>query len=264
LKKSYRNNLNKLFIFKTADSFQIEAVFFRGNTLCISTQIGCPVGCKFCASGNKGFFRNLTTEEIIAQYVILKDLLEISGIAIAGIGEPSSNFKNVSNAIEFFKEKQLKVTITTTGFDTENFKNLLKTKHDGITLSIHGFTKDVRKKLFKKPFELKKTVAIFESHIKEITKTQRKKYQVGYLLLRDVNNHKEELLKLSDFTSKYNLTVMLMMYNKIDTGNFSPVSPKEYEEIFRFLRKKNIRVTLSNRFRTNSLGGCGTLTIDRK
>ncbi|SNR70023.1 radical SAM protein [Desulfurobacterium atlanticum] len=256
--------MNKLFIFETEDGFQIESVFYRGDTLCVSTQVGCPVRCNFCASGSNGFLRNLSCDEIVSQYEILKEKLNIRGIAIAGIGEPTANWKNVINALNYFKSQNLKVTITTTGFNTEGFKAILLAKHDGVTFSVHGFSKTVREKLFPNSFPFEKSKEIFEKHIKNLSKSQRKKYQIGYLLLKGVNHSEKELSLLSEFAGKYSLTVMLMMYNKTHHNCFLPVSEKEYEDAFLFLRKKKIRTTLSNRFRTDPLGGCGTLTINRK
>ena len=222
------------------------------------------MGCKFCASGSNGFFRNLSFEEIVSQYEILKEELDIKGIAIAGIGEPTANWKNVLEALKKFKAENLKVTITTTGFNTDGLKQLLSAKHDGITLSVHGFSEEVRNKLFSRKFPFKKVKEIFENHLNNLSKSQRKKYQIGYLLLKNVNDNKSELNTLSEFAQKYNITVMLMMYNKTENSNFFPVSKKEYEEAFVFLRRHRVRTTLSNRFRTDPLGGCGTLTINRK
>ncbi|WP_457569671.1 radical SAM protein [Desulfurobacterium sp.] len=263
LKKKYQSRLNNLFVYETEDGFHVESVFYRGNTLCISTQVGCPIGCRFCASGSKGFFRNLSEEEIKQQYLLLEGKLPIKGIAIAGIGEPSFNVNAVLKALTFFKNRKLKVTITTTGYPDKEFQKLLSSEHDGITLSIHGFSKAVREKLFKLNFPFEKTLSTFENHIKQLSKTKRKKYQLGYLLLDGVNDSKEELSKLAELAKKYSLTVMLMMYNPVETSPFKPVSPERYEECFKFLRKYGIRVTLSNRFRTDPLGGCGTLTIAR-
>ncbi|WP_457566986.1 radical SAM protein [Desulfurobacterium sp.] len=263
LKKRYQSKLNNLFVYETEDGYHVESVFYRGDTLCISTQVGCPIGCYFCASGSKGFFRNLSAEEIKSQFLLLEKTLPIKGIAIAGIGEPAANVESVLDALNFFKQRNLKVTITTTGFPESGFKKLLSCEHDGITFSIHGFSERIRKKLFKLNFPFKKTVSTFINHIEPLSKTKRKKYQIGYLLLEEINDSKEELTQLAEFAQKYSLTVMLMMYNPVETSPFKPVSPEKYEKCFKFLRKYGIRVTLSNRFRTDPLGGCGTLTIAR-
>ncbi|WP_457568007.1 radical SAM protein [Desulfurobacterium sp.] len=263
LKKKYQSRLNNLFVYETKDGYHVESVFYRGNTLCISTQVGCPVGCRFCASGSKGFFRNLSSEEIKLQFSLVEKILPIKGIAIAGIGEPAANAEAVLESLTFFKEKGLKVTITTTGFPHAGFKQLLSSEHDGVTFSIHGFTSEVRKKLFKLDFSFQKAISTFITHIEPLSRTKRKKYQIGYLLLKDVNDSEKELKKLAEFAAKYRLTVMLMMYNPVETSPFEPVSGEKYEKCFKFLRKHGVRVTLSNRFRTDPLGGCGTLTIAR-
>jgi 23S rRNA (adenine2503-C2)-methyltransferase len=263
LKKVYESSLNKLFVFKTEDDYQIESVFYRGDTLCVSTQVGCPVRCIFCASGKKGLLRNLSSEEIFQQYNLLKGTLPIRGIAIAGIGEPAVNSENVIKAINKFKSEGLRVTISTTGYPISGFKKLLDSNHDGITISIHALDEEKRKKLFKLHEPINEIINVLSKKLSTVSKRKRKRFQLGYLLLKEINNDYENLSKLRELASNLNLTVMLMMYNEVDEIPVKSISNQEYEEAFKFLREKNIRVTLSNRFRTDPLGGCGTLTIAR-
>ncbi|WP_457624574.1 radical SAM protein, partial [Persephonella sp.] len=90
------DQLNRLIEVRTEDSYTVESVYYRGDTLCVSTQLGCPVRCAFCASGKNGLIRNLSPEEIISQYELaVADGMEIRNIAFAGIGEPLLNWENV-------------------------------------------------------------------------------------------------------------------------------------------------------------------------
>lgn len=255
--------LNKLFIYETKDGFNVESVFYKGERLCISTQVGCPIGCCFCASGMKGFFRNLTAEEIIKQYELLKEQLPIKGIAIAGIGEPALNVENVVEAVNYFRKVGLKVTISSTGYPLKNFKTLIKSNHNGLTISVHAISPQKREKIFKLKENLNDILNAVEEHLSQSSSSRRKKFQLGYLLIKNLNDNEEELKKLAELAKKHRFTVMLMMFNEVKGIPYKAVSKEEYEKAFLFLRKQGVRVTLSNRFRTDKLGGCGTLTIAR-
>ncbi|TCK03367.1 radical SAM protein [Phorcysia thermohydrogeniphila] len=262
--KELRSPLNRLFIYETSDGYRVESVFYKGERLCISTQVGCPIGCAFCASGSKGFFRNLSFEEIVAQYELLKEKLPIKGIAIAGIGEPALNVENVARAVNYFRERGLKVTISTTGYPIEGFKELIRLNHNGLTLSVHGIKEETRKKIFKKIEKLEELLNAIEEHLSTSSSSRRKKFQLGYLLIKDLNDDRENLKLLAETALKHRFTVMLMMYNEVEGKSLKAVTKEEYERTFLFLRSFGVRVTLSNRFRTDKLGGCGTLTIARR
>ena len=262
--RSLKSPLNRLFIYETEDGYKVESVFYKGERLCVSSQVGCPVRCAFCASGMYGLKRSLKAEEIFAQYSLLKEELPIKGVAIAGIGEPSANADEVVKAIELFKREGLKVTVSTTGYPIEGFKKLMGAPHDGLTISVHGISKEVREKIFGVNVPLDEVLKALEEYLQKASSSRRKKFQFGYLLIKGVNDSKEELKKLGKLARKYRMTVMLMAYNEVEGIPLKGVSEEEYEEAFLFLRKEGVRVTLSNRFRRDKLGGCGTLTIARE
>src|SRR5690606_13490253 len=141
------SELNRLFVFELSDGYKVESVFYRGDTLCVSTQVGCAIKCPFCLSGSLGLVRNLSSEEIYAQYDLLKDTLPIRRIAIAGIGEPLMNYPNVVTSFWRFKNMGLKVSFYTVGFPHTYLGHLIKLPHNGITVSIHSTRADKRKKL---------------------------------------------------------------------------------------------------------------------
>jgi len=262
--RELKSPLNRLFIYETYDGYRVESVFYKGERLCISTQVGCPVGCAFCASGSKGFFRNLSFDEIVAQYELLKGKLPIKGIAIAGIGEPALNAMNVKRAVDYFREKGLKVTISSTGYPMEGFKELVKLNHNGLTLSVHALKEETRRKIFKKMEDLEELLQVIEEHLSQSSSSRRKKFQLGYLLIKNLNDDEENLRLLAETALKHRFTVMLMMYNEVEGKGLKAVTKEEYEKAFLFLRSFGVRVTLSNRFRIDKLGGCGTLTIARR
>ncbi len=259
------DNLNKLFLYETEDGYTIEGVFYRGNTLCISSQIGCPIGCVFCASGSKGFFRNLSVEELLMQYKLAQKYLKgkITNIAIAGIGEPLLNFENVEKVLSIFKSEGLKVTISTTAYPLENFKKLFDLNHNGITISLHAGLSETRKRIIPLSEDLDKIKNILIKKVLLLSSRQRKKYQLGYLLINSLNDDEENLKSFAEFASDLKLQVQLMMLNKVEGKPYEPVSDEKYIKIFKFLKSYGLVVTLSNRYRINKLGGCGTLCVNR-
>ena len=259
------DDLNKLFLYETEDGYTIEGVFYRGNTLCISSQVGCPIGCVFCASGSKGFFRNLNTNELLMQYKLAQKILrgKITNIAIAGIGEPLLNFENMKNALAIFKNDNLKVTISTTAYPLKNFEKLFELNHNGVTISFHAGLQKTRKKIIPVSEDLEKIKSILIKKLLPLSSRQRKKYQLGYLLIDSLNDDKENLKAFAEFASSLKLQVQLMMLNKVEGKPYKPVSEEKYIEIFKFLKSYGLIVTLSNRYRINKLGGCGTLCVNR-
>jgi len=211
-----------------------------------------------------GLKRSLTGEEIFSQYSLLKEELPIKGVAVAGIGEPSANAKEVEKAVKLFKEEGLKVTISSTGYPLEGFRKLVELPHDGLTLSVHGISQEIRERIFGVKVPLEETLEVLKDYFKRCSSSRRKKFQLGYLLIKGVNDSKEELEKLASLSAELKLPVMLMAYNEVKGIPFKGLTEKEYEEAFLFLRSFGVRVTLSNRFRRDPLGGCGTLTIARE
>ena len=262
--KELRSPLNRLFIFETEDGYRVESVFYKGERLCVSSQVGCPVRCLFCASGKKGLKRDLTAEEIFKQYELLKGELPVKGVAVAGIGEPSVNADEVVKAVEMFKKEGLKVTVSTTGYPLEGFKKLLRAPHDGLTISVHAVSEEKRRQIFGVSVPLEEIFSELERYFSQVSSSRRKKFQIGYLLIKGVNDSEEELRALGELARKYRMTVMLMAYNPVPGVELEGLTDEEYEQAFLKLREMGVRVTLSNRFRRDPLGGCGTLTIARE
>ncbi len=261
LQRVIEGELNKLLIFELEQGLSVEAVHYRGDTLCVSTQVGCAVGCGFCASGSKGLFRNLTAEEIVKQVILSKGLFPVKRVAIAGIGEPLANFENVLKAFWEFKKMSLKVSFYTVGSPIARLSHLLELPHGGVTISIHSMSEEKRKLLMPYAGSLHKLLEFLRVKLREMSTKRRRKISLAYLLLKGFNDSIEELYSLARTAKELNVSLTLLYYNRI--GDFLAPSPEEYERAFLFLRSQGVRVTLSTRFRRESLGGCGTLTVGR-
>ncbi len=253
--------LNKLFLIELEDGNTVEAVHYRGDTLCVSTQVGCPIECKFCVSGREGLLRNLTAEEIYGQYELVKECHAIKRIAVAGIGEPLANWENVKSAFWKFKEEHLKVSFYTTGFPLKNLRELIELPHAGVSISVHSLNKELRKELMPFAGNVNLLIDFLKEFLPTLSRKKRGKVSLAYLLMEGVNDSREDLESLSELASSLGVSVSLLFYN--DILGFSRLSPERYEEAFLFLRNRGVRVTLSNRFRKDKLGGCGTLAVNR-
>ncbi len=256
------SSLNRLFLFELFDGKRVEAVYYRGDTLCVSTQAGCAIGCPFCLSGKSGLLRNLSAEEIIGQYELLRDRLEIKGIALAGIGEPLMNWEAVEDAFWHFKNLGLRVSFYTTGYPVKKLKELLRLPHNGVSISVHSLRKEVRERLLPYAGSLESLIQTLREELSTMPLRKRKKISLAYLLLKGVNDTEEELKNFAMLVKSLGVSATLLRYNQT-VGDFRDVEDWEYEKAFLLLRSYGIRVTLSNRFRKDPLGGCGTLVANR-
>ncbi len=257
------SELNKLFLFELSDQRRVEVVFYRGDTLCISTQVGCAIGCPFCLSGSLGLLRNLTLEEILDQYRLLKDKLCIKRVAMAGIGEPLMNWERVKEAFWYFKSMGLKVSFYTTGHPTKNLTELLKLPHNGISISLHATEESKRKRLLPHAGTLEELIKTLKEELYYLPQRKKKRISLAYLLLKGINDSPEDLTKLARLAKELEVGITLLRYNST-VGDYQDVGDFEYEKAFLLLRSYGIRVTLSTRFRRDKLGGCGTLLVNRK
>lgn len=262
LLQELNSSLNRLYLFELHDGRKVEAVYYRGDTLCISTQAGCAIGCPFCLSGRDGLFRNLLLEEIAGQYELLKDRLHIERIAVAGIGEPLMNWEKVKEAFWHFKDEGLRVSFYTTGYPVSKLRELLKLPHNGVSISIHSVKEEEREKLLPHAGSLKNLVQALREELSTMPSRKRKRISLAYLLIKGVNDSEDELRGFAQLVKELGVNATLLRYNQT-VEDFSDVEDWEYEKAFLILRSYGIRVTLSTRFRKDSLGGCGTLLTDR-
>jgi len=262
LLRVYKSKLNELFLFELEEGLTVEAVFYRGDTLCISTQAGCSVGCLFCASGKKGLFRSLRAEELLAQVRTVAKLRPLRRVAVAGIGEPLANWRSVKEAFLKLKEEGYKVSFYTSGHPAKHLRELLRLPHNGVAVSLHSVKEEKRKLLMPRAGSLKELVGLLEEELPSLSSRKRKKVSLAYLLLKGINDSEEELRELGSLARRLGVGVVLLYYNKV--GEFSPPEPEDYEKAFLLLKSMGVRTTLSTRFRKDALGGCGTLVVSRE
>jgi len=237
-----------------ADGLIVETVYYPYDTLCISSQAGCRIGCPFCASGRKGLVRSLTYEELVKQ----AETADSARITISGIGEPLDNFVNVKRFIE---SSERPVSVTTTG-GSELLKELLMMLSNGVMISVHSGREETHKKLVPKSRTLDEIFADIDEVWGRMSVRARKRVGFNYLLTEGINDGQEELDAYVSRVAKYPQAVThLLVMNPVDRSPYKSPSKEKFDGIYDYLRSKGLSVRRSNQWRKEELGGCGTLWL---
>ncbi len=236
------------------------------NTACLSSQVGCPLACKFCISG-KSFRRNLTTNEILLQALLWSRYLKsaklgrLSNIVFMGSGEAFLNYENVFSAInylnnpEYFDISARRISVSTIGITPGIRKMANEDKQINLAVSLHFTDDKIRSNMMPgtKKYSLAK---LFESIDYYIDKTNRK-VMFEYMMIKGVNDSKKDAERLALLMKKPLYTVNLIKYNK--TGVFDASDTKTMLDFKKILRKQGIEVVERYRFNQDVFGACGQL-----
>ncbi len=268
----------KKYIFETNEGHKIESVIIpekKRTTLCISTQVGCPLDCKFCATGLMGYKKNLTAGEIFDQFKLAsKDYKdsEITNIVYMGMGEPLLNFKETVKSLEIFAEELTKgislkkITVSTAGI-APKIKELeetgLKVK---LAFSLHSCFEEIRNKIMpiNKKYSLTENINALKSYA---TKTNTR-ITFEYVMLDGINDRDEDIKALARLMSTIPSKLNIIPFNSLKHMNPSGLAGKlrstTMEGIQKFadkLREKNITVMLRNTQGDDIAAACGQLAI---
>lgn len=244
---------------------QVEAVVYRGDTLCLSTQVGCAVACPFCASGANGLGRQLTHEELVFQVNGARERFPIKRLTLSGVGEPLHNHAVTFPFLGWAKNEGLYLSLTTSGGPLSRLETWLMAPHNGLTISVHAGTEKVRKIMVPKGPPLSGLFDTLGAALPTTSRRRRKKTALAYLLVEGQNDHDNELdafvervLSLGAVAS--DLSVHLYDLNPVPNSPYRGVARKRYEAVFAYLSKALPgRVSMSSTARLEANGGCGTL-----
>ena len=260
----------KKFSFLLEGKKHLEAVAIseKGRlTFCLSTQLGCKFGCKFCVSGKNGFFRNLTVAEIVNQYLALVDYFNRrpTNIVFMGMGEPLDNFNNLVESIDILADKKgigsakRRICISTVGI-IPKIKELSR-MNLGVKLSVslHAAFDDLRTKIApaNKKYPLPKLMEV----LKDYARSQRYPVTFEYVLLSGVNDSKKDALALAKLLKPLKAKVNLIPYNENKEFNFH--RPKK-EKVLLFqsvLKQSRIVATIRESKGKGISAACGQLGI---
>ncbi len=272
------NTNTKKYLFSTHDGKKIESVVIPDkdrNTLCISTQVGCPLDCKFCATGLMGYKRNLTAGEIVDQYLLAskeygKDF--ITNIVFMGMGEPLLNFQNTLDAIKIFTTdlesglSKNKITLSTVGIPHKIVELADAGIRVKVALSLHSCFEDIRSKIM--PINEKYSLEKSLDALKYYSKKSNTRITFEYTMLQGINDRDKDIKALSHLCNQLNAKINIIPFNSIkhmDPEGFSgQLEPTPFERIDDFanqLRANGISVFVRNTQGNDIAAACGQLAI---
>jgi 23S rRNA (adenine2503-C2)-methyltransferase len=257
---------SKKFLIELHDKNFVEcmiASYSFGNTLCVSSQIGCKMGCLFCESGKNNFIRNLNVGEICSQVYLINKIKKISRIVIMGIGEPLDNYKNILKFIKIisspngFNLSQRNITLSTCGL-IEKIKKISNEKLKiNLAVSLHASNDLIRNKIMKIS-KLNKLDEIIKSCV-DYYKSTGRRITFEYLLLKDINDKKNYAEELSRKIKKMPCHVNILKFNKITNCPYKPSDELTQREFINTLKKNKINVTVRRSIGNNINAACGQL-----
>ena len=256
------------FLFQLQDGHVVESVLMKykhGNSVCISSQVGCRMGCRFCASTIGGLERNLRTSEMLGQiYQIQKISGErVSNIVVMGTGEPMDNYDNFVKFVRMLSDEhglnisQRNITVSTCGI-VPNMKKLAGEQFQiTLALSLHGSNQEKRKTLMPiaNKYELSEVLEACDYYFE---KTGRR-ITFEYSLVHGVNDTEEDANELITILKYRNCHLNLIPVNPIKERNFEKPSKKSAENFKNKLEKSGINVTIRREMGSDIDGACGQL-----
>ena len=261
------------YLFELSDGEHIEAVLMfhdYGNSVCISSQVGCNMGCKFCESGRRKKVRNLEISEMVLQILLIEEELgkRISHVVVMGIGEP---FDNYDNLIKFFRiindPKGISIgarhiTVSTCGIVPKILEFSDLDMQINLAISLHAPNDELRNKIMpiNKVYPLKELMDALKTYIK---KTNRR-LTFEYILLKDVNDHESDALELAKLVKGLNCYINLIPYNETENLGYKRSSKKQILEFYDVLKKNNLNVTIRREFGKNISAACGQLKSSKE
>lgn len=272
IKSADRNTTKTLFSLQ--DGRLIEAVLMiydERRTLCISSQSGCSIGCQFCATGQMGFSRNLTSGEIIAQVLYYARMLaevgeQVTNVVVMGMGEPFLNYENVMAALERLNDPDAfglgarRFTISTVGLVDKIKQFADENKQYNLAISLHTVNDKTRSQLI--PINNKFPVnAIMEACRYYIRKTNRR-ISFEYALIQGVNDSLDDAKALADKVRGMNCHINLIPLNPTDGYDATPSRKDQVNAFKEILDQHNIQCTVRLRRGIEIQAGCGQLAAE--
>ncbi len=286
--RSSNDNTTK-FLFELSDGKKIESVLIpprtafensssededeqKRLTLCVSTQVGCPLHCIFCASGTMGFFRNLTSGEILDQYLQIKKIIgkKITNIVFMGMGEPLLNYENVMNSINIFSTgmniASRRITLSTSGW-VDGIKRMADEKKKvKLAVSLHSLNDNVRTALM--PLNKKYNVQKLLEAIQYYYQKTKMRVTFEYILFAGTNDSVKDVKDLIKLAKSVPCKINIIPFHRIDFSNpiglflkLSPASVNDTEKFANALRRNHISVFIRSSAGKDIAAACGQLVV---
>jgi len=268
--EKFQSNIDdtKKYLYLLKDDNIIEAVameYKHGTSVCISTQVGCRMGCSFCASTKEGLIRNLTAGEMLDEiYMIEKDLdREVSNVVLMGSGEPLDNYDNVIKFIKILNDDKGRnlsarhITLSTCGIVPNIYKLAEESLPITLAISLHSAFDENRKKIM--PISNRYEIAEIIKACKYYLEKTKRRITFEYTLIKGVNDRKEDILELTKILSGIDAHINLIPLNPIEEYREENPSNKHIYRFKEDLEKKGLKATIRREMGRDISASCGQL-----
>ncbi len=268
LKKQKSKDGTIKYLFDVLDGNAIETVlmsYHHGYSLCVSSQIGCKMGCKFCASTGINFIRNLTSGEIVEQILAVEqdENIRISNIVFMGIGEPLDNYDNVVNAIRIINNQKglsigaRHISISTSGLVPKIYKLAEENIQCTLSISLHASNNEKRSSMM--PVNNRYPIEELMQACKDYIKKTNRRISFEYALAKDNNDNLDDAKELIKLLKGMLCHVNLIPINKIENGQFDKSSNENIMKFRDFLNDHGIVATIRRELGSDIDAACGQL-----
>ena len=268
-KKEESNDGTIKFLTKLEDNNLVETVIMPyryGNVLCVSSQVGCNMGCAFCASGLLKKKRNLETSEMIGELILANKIIapkKISHIVVMGTGEPFDNYDNVMNFIRIINDPKAfeigarHITVSTCGIVDKIREYAKEGIQINLAISLHASNDETRNKLMKinKRYPLNELI----SAVKDYVKIADRRVTFEYILLKDINDSYDDAVSLAKLIKGVLAYVNLIPYNEVKENDFKRSDKKRIHEFMDWLTKLGVHAQIRKEFGSDISAACGQL-----
>ncbi|MCX7770875.1 MAG: 23S rRNA (adenine(2503)-C(2))-methyltransferase RlmN [Proteobacteria bacterium] len=255
------------FLFKTQFGDYVESVLIPIDgriTACLSSQIGCAMGCVFCNTGDRGFERNLDTWEILAQLIemVIFSNQKPSNIVFMGMGEPLANYNNVVKAIKILENKYgfgyspRKITLSTSGY-ADKIEQLGKDVSVKLAVSLNAVTDSVRDKIM--PINKKYPLKTLMASLKKYPLMKDEEITIAYVLIEGLNDSPEDAKKLVELLKGLTVKVNLIAYNCWGDRDFKTPSMAKILAFQKVLKEQGIMTFIRDSKGADIMAACGQL-----
>lgn len=260
-------DVNK-YLFRLKDCEKVEAVLMNhlyGNSLCISTQVGCNMGCKFCESGRLKKVRNLETHEMIEQILLVEEECgkRISHVVIMGIGEPFDNYDNLIKFIEIINNPKgielgsRHITVSTCGV-VPKIKEFMNLPYQvNLAISLHAPNDEIRNTIM--PINKAYPIPVLINTLKEYIQKTNRRVTFEYILLDQVNDTSKCARELADLVKGMNCYINLIPYNETNNISYKRTKSENITNFYDILKKNKINVTIRREYGSKISAACGQL-----
>lgn len=268
IQKQESKDGTKKYLFDILDGNAIESVLMEykhGKTICVSSQVGCKMGCKFCASTGVKFGRNLSSGEIVEQLLAIQrdENVKISNLVFMGIGEPLDNFDNVMNAIKILNNQKginmgaRHISISTSGLVPKIYELADKNIQCTLSISLHSANNEKRSEMM--PINNKYNIEELMKACRYYIEKTNKRISFEYALAKDNNDNLGDAKELVKLLKGMLCHVNLIPINKIENGKYSKSTNENIIKFRDYLNDKGIVATIRRELGSDIDAACGQL-----